>query len=72
MPWKMTPAVGPVTEHSDDDDDVGWDRSSRSGRVEATVTWLPPLQTQVAFEGATACDEFGKLGGDGEFPERKP
>ena len=68
---EMMPAVGSTSEHSGNDDDEVWDRSSRSGRVVSTVTLLTPLQTPLAFGGATACDEFGELG-DRECPEGKP
>jgi len=68
---EMMPAVGSTSEHSGDDDDDAWDRPNGSEWMGSAVTQLSPLQTQVALEVATACDESDKLG-DEEFPEETP
>ena len=71
MPQEVPPAVGSTSEHSGDDGDEVWDRPTGSEWMECAVTQLSTVQTQVALEVATACDECDKLG-DAEFPERRP
>ena len=69
---EMMPAVGSTSEHCSIDGDEARDQSKRSDWLKSAVTQLPPLQTSVAANGATARDEGGKLGDDVEFPEGKP
>ena len=65
------PAVGSTTEHRGDDGGEEWDRPEGSKTLGNAVMLPPPLAASAAWEGATTCDEFGKLG-DASFPEGKP